>query len=121
MRVTDGEKRAAFAIDYLPNEFDEADRQKIERLQGRALEFVRDYAENVGALPPEMRELSMDAAFGPVFQFLTSPSLVQLRGLHRTHFDGSYGVRASKLGQWWVPLPLHRAQLRPAEWFTSRR
>ncbi len=97
-----------FAFEYLPNEFQGTDAERIVRLQARALEYVRDYAENAESLPAEMRELSFEAAFGPVFEFLTSPSLSQLRALRGTQFDGSYGVRAARLGRWWIPTSLRR-------------
>lgn len=97
-----------FTLEYLPNEFQGPDAERIARLQSRALEYVQDYAENASTLPPKMRELSFEAAFGPTFEFLTNPTLPQLRALRRAQFDGSYGVASARLGPWWIPTSLRR-------------
>jgi FMN phosphatase YigB (HAD superfamily) len=97
-----------FRLAFLPNEFGSADQETVRSLQTSAIEFVGDFAASSLELPAAFRNIPRGAALGPLLEFLTAPSLTQLSALSRVRFDGSYGVRPSRLGAWWIPTALRR-------------
>lgn len=97
-----------FSFDYLDSEFSCVARESVHQLQDAALAFVADWKAAVSSLGEATGAFSLRPAIAPTLQLMTRPTSAQYRALRQLPFDGSYGVRPTVLGRWWVPDQFRR-------------
>lgn len=101
---------ATYEFSYLPLEFSQADRDAIQTLQDAAIQFVEDFAGLRDTFDSEALTLHRDVAHRQLVRLLTRPSVDQVDALKSISFDGTYGVSAQPLGNWWVPPEVRRGR-----------
>lgn len=91
-----------FVFSRLPREFSDDDAERITRLQRAALHFVADWVQSTADIP-SLYYIDKYVAISRLLALATTPSPGQLRQLHKIKFDGTYGLRSTTLGNWWLP------------------
>ena len=104
----DSSAAGGFSFTYLDSEFTGGAQEVVGHLQEAALSFVEDWIGAVAGLGEAAGALLPRPALGPTLQLLTQPTLAQYRALRDLPFDGTYGVRPTVLGRWWVPDQFRR-------------
>ncbi len=99
----DQSEAVGFSFDYLDSEFTCDAQEIVDQLQDAAMTFVLDWKDAVSDLGETAGRLLLRPAIAPTLQLMTCPSLAQYRALGHLAFDGTYGVRSTVLGRWWVP------------------
>lgn len=105
---TDRSVAGGFSFAYLDSEFTGDAQETVAQLQDAAMAFISDWENAVSGLGEANGELLLRPALAPTLQLMTRPSLAQYRALGRLAFDGTYGVRPTVLGRWWVPDQFRR-------------
>lgn len=98
----------AYAFSYLASEFTQGAQATVARMQDAALDFVADWKSAVTGLGDSTGALGLEPAMAPTLELMTRPTLNQYRALGELPFDGTYGVRPTVLGRWWVPDQFRR-------------